>query len=157
MYLLVVAAAIFVCCLAIQTSTIRLAFGMSRDERLPLSKTLSKVNPRWHTPMGACIAIGVLAFIPMLQYTGAAIVAIAATGMIYLSYLMCNFAVLRARMKGWPKTPAPFALGKWAMPVNDRRDPLRGRDAHQHRLAAGGHEPDAGRRAAGCSTSAWRG
>ncbi len=116
-YLLVVAAAIFVCCLAIQTSTIRLAFGMSRDERLPLSKTLSKVNPRWHTPVGACIAIGVLAFIPMLQYTGAAIVAIAATGMIYLSYLMCNFAVLRARMKGWPKTQAPFALGKWGIPI----------------------------------------
>ena len=116
-YLLVVAAAIFVCCLAIQAATIRLTFGMARDNRLPISKTLSKVNPRWHTPAGACIAIGALAFVPMLQYTGAAIVAIAATGMIYLSYLMCNVAVLRARMRGWPKTPAPFALGKWAMPV----------------------------------------
>jgi hypothetical protein len=41
---------------------------------------LSKVHPRLHTPIGSCIAIGVLAFIPMLQYTGAAIVAIAATG-----------------------------------------------------------------------------
>ena len=116
-YLLVVAAAIFVCCLAIQTSTIRLAFGMARDDRLPISKTLSKVNPRWHTPMGACIAIGILAFIPMLQYAGVAIIAIAATGMIYLSYLVCNFAVLRARMKGWPRTPAPFSLGKWGIPI----------------------------------------
>src|SRR5881396_522143 len=32
-FLLVVAAAIFVCCLAIMTSTIRLCFGMSRDDR----------------------------------------------------------------------------------------------------------------------------
>src|SRR5712692_6284582 len=84
-YLLVVAAAIFVCCLAIQTSTIRLCFGMSRDEQLPGSPALRWVHPRLHTPIGSCIAIGVLAFIPMLQYAGVFIIAIAATGMIYLS------------------------------------------------------------------------
>ena len=105
-YLLVVAAAIFVCCLAIQASTIRLCFGMSRDEQLPGSSLLRVVHPRLHTPIGACIAVGVFAFIPMLQYTGAAIVAIAATGMIYLSYLICNLAVIRARLRGWPRTAA---------------------------------------------------
>ena len=52
----------------------------------------SKVHPSLHTPIGSCIAIGVLAFIPMLQFAGAAIIAIAATGMIYLSYLICNLA-----------------------------------------------------------------
>src|SRR6266567_2971402 len=36
-FLLVVAAAIFVCCLSIETSTIRLCFGMSRDDALPAS------------------------------------------------------------------------------------------------------------------------
>jgi amino acid transporter len=116
-YLLVVSAAIFVCCLAIQAATIRLAFGMSRDRQLPISKTLSWVHPRLHTPIGSCIAIGLLAFIPMLQYAGAGIVAIAATGMIYLSYLICNVAVMRARLRGWPKTKAPFSLGRWAIPI----------------------------------------
>src|SRR2546429_236014 len=116
-YLLVVAAAIFVCCLAIQASTIRLCFGMARDEQLPGSKVLRAVHPRLHTPIGACIAVGVFAFIPMLQYTGAAIVAIAATGMIYLSYLICNLAVIRARLRGWPRTPAPFSLGKGGIPI----------------------------------------
>src|SRR5438874_1102950 len=43
-YLLVVSIAIFVCCLSIQASTIRLAFGMSRDRQLPGSKYLSRVN-----------------------------------------------------------------------------------------------------------------
>src|ERR1051325_9565241 len=81
-FLLVVSAAIFVCCLAIQASTIRLCFGMSRDDPLPASGVLSKVHPQLHTPIGACIAIGVLAFIPMIQFAGAGIVAIAATGMI---------------------------------------------------------------------------
>src|SRR5207248_9261073 len=35
-FLLVVSAAIFVCCLSIETSTIRLCFGMSRDNQLPI-------------------------------------------------------------------------------------------------------------------------
>src|SRR5438309_959684 len=116
-FLLVVAAAIFVCCLAIQASTIRLCFGMSRDEQLPGSSLLRAVNPRLHTPIGSCIAVGAIAFIPMLQYTGAAIVAIAATGMIYLSYLICNLAVIRARLRGWPRSAAPFSLGKWGIPI----------------------------------------
>jgi amino acid transporter len=117
-FLLVVSAAIFVCCLSIQTSTIRLCFGMSRDDRLPVSKLLSKVHPQLHTPIGACIAIGVLAFIPMLQFAGAGIVAIAATGMIYLSYLIGNLALLRARLRGWPRSKAPFSLGRWGLPLN---------------------------------------
>jgi urea carboxylase system permease len=117
-FLLVVSAAIFVCCLSIQTSTIRLGFGMARDRALPGSRHLSKVHPTLHTPIFTCITIGVLAFIPMLQYAGAAIIAIAATGMIYLSYFIGNMALLRARLRGWPKTKAPFSLGGWGLPVN---------------------------------------
>jgi urea carboxylase system permease len=117
-FLLVVAAAIFVCCLSIQTSTIRLGFGMARDKALPGSSVLSKVNPGLHTPVFMCITIGVLAFIPMLQYAGAGIIAIAATGMIYLSYFVGNIALMRARLRGWPKAKSPFSLGRWGVPVN---------------------------------------
>src|SRR6266568_3252407 len=39
-FLLTVTAAIFVCCLAILTSTIRLCFGMARDRKLPGSRWL---------------------------------------------------------------------------------------------------------------------
>jgi hypothetical protein len=53
----------------------------------------------------------------MLQYAGAAYIAIAATGMIYLSYFICNAALLRARLKGWPRAAAPFSLGRWGIPV----------------------------------------
>jgi urea carboxylase system permease len=117
-FLLVVAAAIFVCCLSIQTSTIRLCFGMSRDDALPGSRWLAEVHPQLHTPIGSCLAIGVLAFIPMLQYAGAGIIAIAATGMIYLAYFVGNIALMRARLRGWPKVKAPFSLGRWAIPLN---------------------------------------
>jgi amino acid transporter len=90
---------------------------MSRDDALPASKWLSKVNTDLHTPIWSCIAIGILAFIPMLQFAGAGIVAIAATGMIYLSYLIGNIALLRARLSGWPKSKAPFSLGRWGLPL----------------------------------------
>ncbi|HKC77327.1 MAG TPA: APC family permease [Gaiellaceae bacterium] len=116
-FLLVVCAAIFVCCLAIETATIRLCFGMARDDALPGSKYLSKVNKDLHTPIWACIVVGIISGIPFIQYAGVAIIAIAATGMIYLSYLIGNLALFRARLRGWPKTKAPFALGRWGMPL----------------------------------------
>jgi amino acid transporter len=118
LYLFVVFAAIYVCCLAIQTSTIRLAFGMARDGKLPFGRQFNKVNPRLHTPVGTCIVIGVLAGLPLIYYAGAATIAIGATGMIYLSYILGNIAILLARLKGWPKEKAPFSLGQWGLIVN---------------------------------------
>ena len=118
LYLLVVVAAIYVCCLAIQTSTIRLAFGMARDGKLPLGQMWNKVHPALHTPIGTCIVVGVLAGLPLVYYTGAALIAIGATGMIYLSYILGNVAILIARFRGWPKENAPFRLGSWGTIVN---------------------------------------
>jgi amino acid transporter len=118
LYLFVVSAAIFVCCLSIMAATIRLCFGMSRDNQLPGSKFLSRVSPSLHTPVWCCVAVMAIAAIPFIQFSGAAIVAIAATGMIYLSYFLGNIVILRARMRGWPRRPAPFKLGRWGMLVN---------------------------------------
>ena len=70
LYLLVVSAAIFVCCLSIMAATIRLSFGMARDNTLPFSKTWSKVSPTLHTPVFACIIIALLAAVPFLKYSG---------------------------------------------------------------------------------------
>ena len=117
-YLLVVSAAIFVCCLSIMAATIRLCFGMSRDNPLPFSGLWSKVSPTLHTPVWACIVIAVLAAVPFLKYSGAGIIAIAATGMIYLSYFLGNLVIMRARLRGWPKISAPFRLGRWGPVVN---------------------------------------
>jgi urea carboxylase system permease len=117
-YLLVVSAAIFVCCLSIMAATIRLTFGMARDNQLPLSAPLARVSPSLHTPVWTCITVAVLAAIPFIQFTGAGIIAIAATAMIYLSYFLGNLAILRDRLRGWPRTTAPFRLGGWGLAVN---------------------------------------
>jgi len=117
-YLLVVSAAIFVCCLSILAATIRLCFGMARDNQLPGSRFLSRVSPSLHTPVWSCVAVAAIAAIPFWQYSGAGIIAIAATGMIYLSYFLGNIVIMRARARGWPRLSAPFKLGRWGILVN---------------------------------------
>ena len=47
-----------------------------------------------------------------------AIIAIAATGMIYLSYFLGNLVILRARLAAGRKASAPFKLGRWGLLVN---------------------------------------
>jgi hypothetical protein len=91
---------------------------MARDNQLPFSKTMAKVNPRLHTPVGACIIIGALSAVPYIQFSGPTVIAVGATASIYLSYLLGNLAVMRARMKGWPRTPTPFSLGRWGKVIN---------------------------------------
>ena len=118
LYLFVVSAAIFVCCLSILAATIRLCFGMSRDNQLPISGVLSRVSPSLRTPVWSCVVVALLSAIPFLQYSGAGTIAIAATGMIYLSYFLGNIVIMRARARGWPRTRAPFKLGRWGMLVN---------------------------------------
>lgn len=117
-YLFVVTFAIFVCCLAIQASTIRLAYSMARDRQLPGSKALSAVHPRTGSPAGACVVVALMAALFLLKYAGVAYIAIAASGMIYLSYILANFAILGARRRGEFKKNMGFSLGRWGMVVN---------------------------------------
>jgi urea carboxylase system permease len=119
-YLFVILVSVFVCTLAIQGAATRMMFSMSRDRHLPLGSIWGRVNTTFKTPANAAIAVGILAAIPILVIGpgGGFSVSIAATGLIYLSYLMCNLGVMAARMRGWPHTPAWFNLGRWGKLVN---------------------------------------
>jgi urea carboxylase system permease len=119
-YLFVILASVFVCTLAIQGAATRMMFSMSRDRHLPGGAIWGKVNPTFKTPANAALATGVLAALPILVIgpLGGYFMSIAATGLIYISYFLCNLGVLAARRKGWPHTPAWFNLGRWGMPVN---------------------------------------
>jgi amino acid transporter len=120
LYLFVILASVFVCTLAIQGATTRLMFSMGRDRRLPLGGTWAHVNRTFKTPTNAAIAVGILAAVPIILTGagGAAALAIAATGMIYLSYFLCNLGVLVARTRGWPRQGAWFKLGSWGTIIN---------------------------------------
>jgi amino acid transporter len=111
---------VFVCTLAIQGATTRLMFSMGRDRRMPFGSVWAHVSPTYRTPANAAVAVGVLAAIPIILTgaLGAAILAIAATGTIYLSYFLCNIGVLMARRRGWPQRSAPFSLRGWGTVIN---------------------------------------
>jgi urea carboxylase system permease len=119
-YLFVILVSVFVCTLAIQGAATRMMFSMSRDRHLPLGSVWGRVNTTFRTPANAAIAVGILAAIPILVIGpgGGFSVSIAATGLIYLSYLMTNIGVLIARYRGWPRKPAWFNLGRWGKLVN---------------------------------------
>jgi amino acid transporter len=119
-YLFVILVSVFVCTLAIQGAATRMMFSMSRDRHLPLGSVWGNVNSRFKTPANAAIAVGVLAAIPILVIGpgGGFSISIAATGLIYLSYLLTNIGVLAARFRGWPRQRAWFNLGRWGKTVN---------------------------------------
>ena len=120
LYLVVILVSVFVCTLAIQGAATRMMFSMGRDRHLPLGRIWGTVNPTFRTPANAAVAVGVLAVIPILLVgpLGGYNLSIAATGLIYLSYFLCNLGVLVARTRGWPHTRAWFNLGRWGIPVN---------------------------------------
>ena len=95
-------------------------FSMSRDRQLPGGRWWGTVHPGFKTPANAALATGVLAALPILVIgpLGGYFMSIAATGLIYISYFLCNLGVLAARRRGWPHKPAWFSLGRWGMLVN---------------------------------------
>src|SRR5438093_3560364 len=120
LYLVMILVAVYVCTLAIQGATVRLMFSMGRDRRLPFGSLWGHVNPTFKTPLNSAVSVGVLGAIPLLLTgaLGSIYMAIAATGMIYLSYILCNLGVLAARRKGWPHKGAWFSLGSWGTIIN---------------------------------------
>ena len=99
-YLLVVSAAILVCCMCIMAATIRLCFGMARDNRLPLSaRARQGAPPSAHARSGPASWWRSSRPSRCSSTRAPAYVAIAATGMIYLSYFLGNLAVMKARAR----------------------------------------------------------
>ena len=119
-YLIVILASVFVCTLAIHGAATRLMFSMGRDHHLPFGSAWGHVNTRFRTPANAAVAVGVIAALPILVVgpVPAISISIAATGLIYVAYFMCNAGVLAARFRGWPHQKAWFSLGRWGKIVN---------------------------------------
>ena len=120
LYLVLILVAVYVCTLAIQGATVRLMFSMGRDRRMPFGGAWGHVSPTFRTPANAAVAVGILGALPLvvLGATASIALAIAATGMIYISYFLCNLGVFSARRKGWPQKGAWFSLKGWGTIIN---------------------------------------
>jgi amino acid transporter len=119
------AIAIFVCCLAVQTATIRMLFSMARDNKLPAGSAVARVSGHRKVPIVPALVTGILAIAVAALNVGnqsafAAITSIAII-MFYLCYLGVTGPMLVRRFQGrWP-TPdhGPyFSMGRWGLPVN---------------------------------------
>jgi urea carboxylase system permease len=110
--------AVYVCTLAIQGATTRLMFSMGRDRRMPFGGLWGHVSHQFKTPANAAVAVGLLAAIPFFVTDSPGLLAAGATGLIYLSYFLCNLGVLAARRRGWPHKGAWFSLKGWGTVIN---------------------------------------
>ncbi|KAJ5552129.1 hypothetical protein N7494_001507 [Penicillium frequentans] len=111
----------FTGCSAMLADT-RMAYAFARDNALPFSKFLSKVNPHTHTPVNAvwfvvifsiglnCIAIG-------STETATAIFSVTAPA-LDLSYVSVILAhqIYKSRVKF---VEGPYTLGRWGAPINN--------------------------------------
>jgi urea carboxylase system permease len=122
-----VAIAITVCCLAVHTATIRMAFAMARDNNLPAGERIATVHPKTKTPIVPAVITGLLAILILVvnirQPQIFTVITSIAIIMIYIAYLLVTGPMLRKRLRGeWPPKDAKqkgyFTLGKWGLPIN---------------------------------------
>jgi amino acid transporter len=133
--LLMIVFAFFSCGTSIQGAGSRLAFSYARDEALPASKWISRIHPRFGTPVNALVggaAVTVLFILLVfvspatdkhflfITYPGGvnALLALVSFGVsgIYLSFLMTVIAAFVARSRGWVPE-GRFQVGRWGMVV----------------------------------------
>jgi urea carboxylase system permease len=126
-FLISVAIAITVCCLAVHTATIRMMFAMARDNNLPGGERLAKVHPKTKTPIVPAVLIGILALLILVvnirQPQIFTVITSIGIIMIYIAYLLVTVPMLFSRLRGeWPPKDAKqrdhFSLGKLGLPIN---------------------------------------
>jgi amino acid transporter len=98
----------------------RLVFSMSRDNMLPFSGSLRKVNARSQTPIVALLVFGVIdlgvMFYGYLQSSAFGTL-VGATAIIpYIIYFLITLAYAFKR-RTLDSLPGAFSLGRWAWPV----------------------------------------
>jgi len=133
--LLAVVFAFFSCGSSIQGASARMLFSYARDGATPASKTLSKVSPRFQTPVNALVlgALIPLAFTLLVNVTPSAdikigfitypanisaltsLVSFGVSG-IYLAFFLTVLGAFIARRRGW-KAEGAYTLGSKGMLV----------------------------------------
>ena len=98
----------------------RLVYSMSRDNMLPFSGTLRRINARSQTPIVALLVFGVIDLGVMIYgyfQTSAFGTLVGATAIIpYIIYFLITLAYAIKR-RTTDSIPGAFTLGRWAWPV----------------------------------------
>src|SRR5215471_17112393 len=98
----------------------RLAYSLARDNMLPFSRVLRRVNARTQTPIVALLVFGVIDLGVMIYgyfQTSAYGTLVGATAIIpYIIYFLITIAYA-AKRRQTDAIPGTFSLGRWAWPV----------------------------------------
>lgn len=113
-----VAIAIFICILANQTGAMRMMFAMSRDNALPASQRLGRVNKTTKAPVLTAVITGVVAIaILILNIRQPQIFLVVTSTTVVLAlvaYTIVAASFARRRLSGtWVTQPEFFHLGRW--------------------------------------------
>jgi amino acid transporter len=106
-----IVAANYLCGLACVTSTSRMTYAFARDGGLPLSRLLTRVSPRWRTPVPAIWATAGLAVASTLYAPAYSTLTTACVSFLYLSYVMPTLVGAIAFGRTWTRV-GPFNLGR---------------------------------------------
>ena len=116
----VVLTAFLACGIAAQALTARTIYSIARDDVLPASRFLRRVDRR-HAPIGAIVATGVVACLALLLgLNSAAVGSLIAfgTAAIYVAFLLVAVAALVARLRGTWVPAGGVRLGRAGLPIN---------------------------------------
>jgi amino acid transporter len=109
----VVFASIFACGLASMAASTRLLFSLARDNMLPLSSVLRKIDPTRRTPRGATVLVWLLSSAVVVGLRNIETITSVSVAAGYLGYGGILAAVLLAGPKLPPSHAGAFSLGRW--------------------------------------------
>jgi len=114
--------AMWLCGLASITSMARVCYAFGRDGGLPGSYLVSRVSPKWGTPVVAIIVTSLLVVIVTFYSATYAVVTSMSTTALYLAYvipILLNYRNKR-RQSGEFTTlaTAPWSLGRYGLAIN---------------------------------------
>jgi amino acid transporter len=112
---IIVMVSIFACAVASMATATRLLFSLSRDNILPFSGFLSKVNEKRQTPQYATIVIWIFSSFAILTFRKIEIITSVGTVAAYLGYSGIMLAGLITKSKN--STTDGFSLGRLKTPV----------------------------------------
>ena len=103
----------YLCGLACVTSTSRMTYAFARDGGLPLSSVLTRVSPRWKTPVPAIWSTATLAVLSTTYAPAYSTLTTACVILLYISYVMPALVGCFALGRTWTVF-GPFNLGaRW--------------------------------------------
>jgi amino acid transporter len=103
--------------IATLATIVRMIYGMARNDQLPASRFLTRLLPSTEEPLGTIIVSAVLSLLPLIFIKRIPVIVAAITALIIVPYILVLVSLLIRRLQGWPKSSAPFRLGKWGLPI----------------------------------------